>query len=106
MIASLLTLNSSKTISSYWTETTTGIGVARIFSDDIFSRHPLIYVTTVTYYHKLPFSVLCGAAPHEIQPHFCLISTKKAYKIFFRRPEGVHLHPLHIPGYAYDSWLK
>ena len=31
-------------------------------------------------------------------PHFPIISTKYfAYKIFFRRPAGVHLHPLATP---------
>ena len=47
-------------------------------SDDFFSHHPLLHGHIrhiVIYCHHLPFYLICGGAPHQIQPHFCLIST-------------------------------
>jgi len=46
----------------------------------------------VIYCHQLSFSLICGGAPHQIQPHFCLIPTKKPRKNFFVAL-GVHFHP-------------
>ena len=50
----------------------------------------------VIYYHQLynytSLSHLRGA-PHQIQPHVCLISTKMPGKFFFRRPGGAPAPP-------------
>ena len=68
-------------------------------SDDLFSffnHHPLLQVIYVIYCHQLPFYLICGGAPHQIQPHFCLIPTKMPRKNFFVAL-GVHLHALATP---------
>ena len=55
------------------------------------SHHPLLHGLIA---HTLPIpTILC----------FCLIPTKMLGKIFFVAL-GVHLHPLHLPGYAYECW--
>ena len=62
----------------------------------IRDRSPSHYmVICVIYCHQLPFYLICGGAPHQIQPYFCLISTKNAYKFFSRRSGGAPapLHP-------------
>ena len=47
------------------------------------------------------FYLICGGAPYQIQPHFCLISTEMPRKIFFVSL-GVHLHTLYsLAGYTY-----
>ena len=47
-------------------------------------------VIYVIHSHQLPFYLICGGAPHQIQPHFCLIPTKMP-RNFFPSPLGVHL---------------
>ena len=39
-------------------------------------------VIYIIYCHRLPFYFVCGGAPHQIQPHFCLIPTKTPTKKF------------------------
>ena len=64
-------------------------------SDDLFLVITLSYmVIYVIYCHQLPFYLICGGAPHQIQPHFCLIPTKIPRKIFVIAL-WVHLHPLY-----------
>jgi len=85
------------------------ISVARIFSGvgmhflldhnlmTFFSHHPLYMVTYVIYCHQLPFYRICRPAPHQIQPHFCRISNKNAYQIFFVTLGGCTCTPwLHL----------
>ena len=75
------------------------MGVASIFSvgvhflldqksDDLFLVITLSYmVIYVIYCHQLPLYLICGGAPHQIQPQFCLIPAKNAYKnLFLCRP--------------------
>ena len=74
-------------------------------SDDLFLVITLLFyvVIYVIYCHQLPFYLICGGAPHQIQPHFCLIPTKMP-RNFFSSPWEVHLHPLHPYGYAYGRF--
>ena len=75
------------------------MGVASIFSvgvhflldqksDDLFLVITLSYmVIYVIYCHQVPLYLICGGAPHQIQPQFCLIPAKNAYKkLFLCRP--------------------
>ena len=92
------------------------IDVARIFSgvhflldqksDDLFVVITLSYmVIYVINCHQLP----SGGAPHHIQPHFCLIPTKKSRKKLFFVTLEVNLHPmnpnppLHTVGFDFDA---
>ena len=52
------------------------------------------------YCHQLPFYLICGGAPHQIQPHFTSFQQKCLEK-FFRRPAGA----LAPSGYTYASLL-
>ena len=70
-------------------------------SDDLFVITLSYIVICVIYYHQLPFYVICGGAPHQIQPYFTSFQ-QKCLKKFFRRPGGAP-EPLHLPGYAYGS---
>ena len=58
----------------------------------------------VIYCHQLPFYLICRGAPHQIQPHFCLIPTKMPRKFFVAL--GGAPAPLHHPGYAYVNSCK
>ena len=73
----------------------TGIHVARIFSGGapfftnnmmtFFSHHPLLHghiPIYVIYCHQLPFYLICGGAPHQIQPHFASFQQKCLEKFF------------------------
>jgi len=72
-------------------------------SDGLFLVITLSYMFIyVIYCHQLPFYLIFGGAPHQIQPHLCLIPTKMPRKHFLS-PWGMHLHPLHLPGHAYAS---
>ena len=93
---------------------TADIGIARIFSARVhfprtkiwwlfFSHHPLLHGHIL---HILPpttfLSYLWGCTSPEIQPNFCLISNKNAYKnIFFVTRRGAPATPA-LSGYAYD----
>ena len=68
------------------------IGLARIFSMTFISHHLSYMVIYVIYCHQLPCCLICGGAPHQIQPNFCLTATKICLEKFFRHP-GV-MHPL------------
>ena len=70
-------------------------------SDDLFLVITLfcIIICLTFYCHKLPFFLICGGAPHRIQPRFCLVQAKMPRK-FFSSPWGVRLHPMHLP------WLR
>jgi len=72
-------------------------------SDDPLSVITLTYmVMYVICCHQLPFYFICGDAPHQIQPHFCLMSTKMPRKkILFFVALGVHLHPLATSMYSH-----
>ena len=61
-----------------------------------FSHHPLLHghISHYTAYHQLPFYLICGGTSHQIQPHFCPISTKMYRKKCFAL--WVHLHLLHL----------
>ena len=55
-------------------------------------------ITYIIYCCQLPFYLIYGDAPHQIQPHFCLIPTKmpgKNFSIALGVQGGVHLHRLH-----------
>ena len=41
----------------------------------------------VIYCHQIPICLVCGGAPHQIQPHFASFQQKMPRK-FFRRPGG------------------
>ena len=80
------------------------IGVARILSEGalFFTKILMTFclaspsLTSSYACHLLPqttSSVICGGAPHQIQPNFCLISTKNAWN---------PLHPLATPMFGYD----
>ena len=57
-------------------------------------------VIYVIYCHQLPFYLIRGGAPRQIQP-ILPHSNKKCLGNFFSRP-GVHLHPCTPLGYACD----
>ena len=50
----------------------------------------------VIYCHQLPLHLICRGARHQIQPHFCLISTNNLEKIFCR-PGGALAPPAPPP---------
>ena len=59
-------------------------------------------VICVIYYHHLPFYLICGvhlAKFTSFLPHV----NKNCLEKIFSVALGVHLHPLHLPGYAYGS---
>ena len=60
-----------------------------------FFSHHLLFPSSYALY-----LATSGGCTSPNSPQFCLISIKIAYKNFFRRPGGVHLHPLHLP------WLR
>jgi len=69
-------------------------------SNDLFLVITLSYmVICVKYCHQLPFSLICGGAPHQIQPHFCLNSTEMPRNFFVAL--GVPHGAPAPPGYAY-----
>jgi len=66
--------------------------------DDLFLVITLSYI--FIYCHRLPFYLICGGAPHQIQPHFLLHSNKNVKKNFFVTL-GDAPAPPPLPGYAH-----
>jgi len=89
-------------------------GVARIFPVvhlpwpknwwPFFRHHPLLQCSYTSYTATNYHFISSGSAPLQIQPHFCLLSTKMPRKNVFSIALGVHLHPCILPGYVYDVY--
>ena len=79
------------------------MGALLVHQNLIFLVTTLCYmIICVIYCHQLPFCFLCGGAPHQIQPNFCLIPTKRPRKKNFSSPWWVRLHSLH----RCTPWLR
>jgi len=73
-------------------------------SDDLFL---VVTRSYVTYYHKLPLSVVFGVHLTKFSPIFALFQQKSSLQNFFPSPWGwwVHLHPLATPMLKLSCYL-